>query len=164
MLKEPSLLGIHPFDLTGLQAEVERLDSVLIDYVIGLQQAKDGRKPILFCPMGIGGHRNHVSVLMAVAKALPRLRKLYDLYFFEDLHYASNENNRNAGLLRFSRMLKGYRVTRRIIALTPELLAQKMKLVGIYSSQCKGKPRALDYTPATTGIRQPHEAVWVLSP
>jgi hypothetical protein len=163
-LEEPPLLGIHPFDLTDFQIEAERLDSILIDHVIGLSQANIRNKPALFCPMGIGGHRNHVSVLMAVINALPRLRELYNLYFYEDLHYASRGDYRNAGLLRFSSMLKGERLTRRVIALTPELFAKKMSLVGIYLSQHGGKLRASDFIPAATGIREPHEAVWALLP
>ena len=163
MLEEPPLLGLHPFDLTGLQAEVERLDATLIDYVMGLRQTKSCNKPALFCPMGIGGHRNHVSVLMAVMNALPRLRELYDPYFYEDLHYASRGDYRSAGLLRFSRMLKGQRMARRANVLTPELFAQKMKLISIYFSQHGGKLQASDFIPATMHIREPHEAVWAPS-
>jgi hypothetical protein len=163
MLEEPSLIDIHPFDLTDSQIEAKRLDSILIDYVIGLSQVNIGNKSDLFCPMGIGGHRDHVSVLTAVVNALPRLRDSYNLYFYEDLHYASRGDCRNLGLLRFSRMLKGEQPTRRVLALTPELFIRKMKLVSIYSSQHEGQPRASDFIPAAKDIREPHEAVWALS-
>ena len=159
----PGLLDIHSFDLTNLHVEAERLESTLIDHIISIGLANIRNKPVLYCPMGIGGHRNHVSVLLAVLKARPRLHELYEICFYEDLHYASWGNNRNAGLSRFLGLIKGERLTRKALVLAPELFARKMNLVGIYFSQHGGNLRAENYVPAATDIGKPHESVWVLS-
>jgi hypothetical protein len=160
MQDEPSLRGIHPFDLDGLRAESERLDSVLIRHILDLERTPGRNKPVLFCPMGIGGHRDHVAVLMAVVAVLPGLRRLYDIRFYEDLHYASCAELRLAGLQRFSSLLEGERLDREVVALSPEAFARKMSLVGMYHSQHAGRLRAEDFIPASFGCRQPHEAVW----
>ena len=164
MLEESSVLGIHPFDLTGIDPDVERLDSVLIGYLVGLaRQLNAGGNPTLYCPMGIGGHRNHVAVLLAVINALPRLRDLFEICFYEDLHYASRGDRRSAGLSRFLGLLRAEQLTRRVLMLAPELFAKKMILVQGYRSQHRRTVRAADYIPAAADIRGPHETVWVLA-
>jgi hypothetical protein len=164
MLEESSALGIHPFDLTGIGPDVELLDSVLIEYVVGLaRQLNASSNPTLYCPMGIGGHRNHVAVLLAVVKALPRLRNLYEICFYEDLHYASRGGHRNAGLSRFLRLLRAEKLNRRVLLLAPELFAKKMTLVQGYRSQHRRTVRTADFIPAAPDVHDPHEAVWVLS-
>jgi len=165
MLEEAPVLRVHPFDLTALEPDVGRLDSVLIKYVIDLApHSSTGGKPTLYCPMGIGGHRNHVSVLLAVVKALPRLQELYELRFYEDLHYASKGRGRGVGLSRFRALFMSERLNRRVLILAPELFAKKMALVGGYRSQHGGRLRAADFIPAAADIREPHEAIWMLSP
>lgn len=165
MLKEPSFSGIHPLDLTDIRVDVDSLSGVLVDRLIGLHQKIDGvNKPSLFCPTGIGGHRNHLAVLMVVAGALPRLRRLYDMYFYEDLHYASNHSLRNEGLSRAAVILGGERLTRMVTPLSPEDFARKMSLVGAYSSQHRGQPRPAHFVPAAPDAGGPHEAFWSLSP
>ncbi len=161
-LEEPPVLGILPFDLSHIQFEVDHLNTIMIEGIASLHQSQALSKPALYCPIGIGGHRNHVSVLAAVVGALPRLQELYEVFFYEDLHYASDLNFRNAGLQRLSGMLKGRQLERRALVLPPQLFARKMGLVNIYFSQHGGKLRSYDFIPATFRMREEHEAVWAL--
>jgi hypothetical protein len=164
LFKEPSFSGIHPLDVTGIQGDIDCLSGVLVGFLIGLHQTDGISKPSLFCPLGIGGHRNHLAVLAVIAKALPRLRRLYDVYFYEDLYYASNQSARNEGLSRAAAMLNGERLTRIVTPLSPDDFERKMSLVGAYSSQHRGQPRPSCFVPAAPDAGGPHEAFWALSP
>jgi hypothetical protein len=164
MFKEPGLSGIHPLDVTDIQVDIDCLSGVLVDFLIGLHQPDGINKPSLFCPMGIGGHRNHLAVLGVIAKALPRLRRLYDMYFYEDLYYASDQSARNEGLSRATAILNGERLARIVTPLSPEDFARKMSLVGTYSSQHRGQPQPSYFVPAAPDAGGPHEAFWSLSP
>lgn len=159
-LDEPGLRGRTSFDLSALRPEVERLSAPLLALLERLAAREGSQRAMLFCPLGIGGHVNHVATLVAVAAALPRLTPRYRVYFYEDLHYASRAGARETGLERARRALRGAALARRAVPLSPRRFADKMALVALYRSQHRGEPDPSRFTPAAPGAAGPHEAVW----
>lgn len=159
-LDEPGLRGRTSFDLRALRSEVERLSAPLLGLLERLAARDRSQRAMLFCPLGIGGHVNHVATLVAVAAALPRLSPSYRVYFYEDLHYASRADAREAGLERARRALRGAALVRRAVPLSPRRFADKLALVALYRSQHRGEPDPSRFTPAAPGAAGPHEAVW----
>lgn len=119
-------------------------------------------RPWLFCPMGIGGHRDHLAVLLAVL-GLARLGRRYRLAFYEDLHYASNPVARSKGLRRFASLTGSLGLRRLRHDLDAEGLATKMALVGCYPSQLEPRLATIEaWRPAVADPDVgPHEAVWI---
>jgi len=163
-LEEPSLLAIDSRDFSNLRREAERVGAALTDLLSRLSAGGTPDKPTLYCPMGIGGHRNHASVLLAVLAALPRLHARYRLCFYEDLCDASDPAVRNQGLGQFLDLLGVRRLTRRAVPLDSEALAAKMRLVGLYGSRHAGVPDPGKFTCAAPEPAGPHEAFWELAP
>lgn len=90
-LSEPPVLGLGPFDLTGIADEIRHLSARLIPFVLDLLEREDDpRRSALYSPMGIGGHRNHLSMLLTVRRAYEALSQRCAVFLYEDLHYASN--------------------------------------------------------------------------
>jgi len=163
-LEEPSLLAIDSGDFSNLRREAERVGTALSDLLNSQSAGGAPDKPALYCPMGIGGHRNHASVLLAVLAALPRLQGRYEICFYEDLCDASEPVVRNRGLGRFLDLLGVRRLTRRAFTLDSDALAAKMRLVGLYASRLASVPDPGQFTCAAAEPAGPHEAVWALAP
>ena len=120
-------------------------------------------RPWLFCPAGIGGHVDHLAVLLAVV-GWRRLRGFYRLAFYEDLHYASRASARTAGLRRLARLTRGLALRRWRHDLGAPERAEKMALVRCYPSQLEPAiARIAAYRPAVADPAiGPHEAAWIL--
>ena len=119
----------------------------------------------LFCPMGIGGHVDHLAVLLVVLQHAPLLEQHYRLGFYEDLHYAADPGRRQQGLQQFARLLNGRAAQRQAWALDPVQQQAKLRLVRLYASQMTPEiDRMAAYVPAVAGQPQPHEALWLLQP
>lgn len=89
-MPEPPILGRQPFDLTDIDTEIDAVLERLMPCLRSKFPSDSGpQSASLYCPMAIGGHRNHVSTLMAVRKAYDELRTHCTLFLYEDLHYAS---------------------------------------------------------------------------
>jgi LmbE family N-acetylglucosaminyl deacetylase len=113
----------------------------------------------LFCPAGIGGHVNHVATMQVIVEALPTLQDRYRVLFYEDLHYASSAEKRQAGLLRLFAAMQGRRGGRISISFA-DASAEKLALVRLYRSQFADLPRSCaEYSPAVPDADL-HEAVW----
>lgn len=163
-LAEPRVIGRTPFGLADLGGEVDALAVVLKPVISELLAASSAAEPLcLFCPMGIGGHRNHLSTLLFLRRACDSLRRRCVLFLYEDLHYASVGPQRAAGLERARRLFDGYRLSPAMVRLTPEDAARKMELVGLYASQHALTPRARDYIPASGAEAGLHEMIWRVS-
>ena len=119
-------------------------------------------RPWLFCPAGIGGHVDHLAVLLAVVGWRP-LRSFYRLAFYEDLHYASRAAARVAGLQRLARLTGGLALRRLRHDLGHQERAEKMALVRCYPSQLERSIATIEaYRPAVADAAiGPHEAVWI---
>ncbi|MGH7124432.1 MAG: hypothetical protein ACREFI_08680, partial [Stellaceae bacterium] len=133
----------------------------LMQTLLGL--AAEGRaaaRPWLFCPAGIGGHVDHVAVLMVVARNLERLAPRYRIAFYEDLYYASDATVRGVGLERLFRALSGRSLDHHSFPLA-DGGAEKLKLLHLYPSQFDVMPRSIErFTPFAGAGTAPHEAIW----
>jgi hypothetical protein len=163
-LWEPALLGYGPFDLTNLEVEVAALSARLMPWLLSkLPSEGDSHLANLYCPMGIGGHRNHVSTVVAVRNAYDTLRQHYTLYLYEDLHYASVARVRQDGLRRATQLFAGMRLSPIVVPINSTDAERKMRLINLYASQHPHAPRAGDFTPASEIESGLHEIVWKVS-
>src|ERR1044072_2817307 len=75
-LDETSVIGRHSFDVSDLDGEIAILRQSLIGYLEDLlPEDAVYQNSTLFCPMGIGAHRNHVSTLLAIREAFDALSR-----------------------------------------------------------------------------------------
>lgn len=162
-LAEPVLVGRGAFDLAGIEDEVALLSRRLIPLVLTLAGKEGAQRPSLYCPMGIGGHRNHVSVLLAVRRAIPHLSGFCDVFLYEDLHYASRAAVRERGLANARRVFGDALSTGIALPLDPAAATRKLDRIGGYASQHDAPPRLARFTPASGLSDRPHEIVWPIA-
>jgi hypothetical protein len=160
-LGEPSLRGVTPFDGRDLAGEVPAVQSMLVSFLERYFEP-EGRAPTaaIFCPMGIGGHRDHLLTLLAVKEMMTVLLRRFHVFFYEDLHYASASSARKAGIARALAILSGLQMSRNRFSLSQALFARKLELLAVYDSQFESSPRAADFIPADAETPTPHEAIW----
>ncbi|HEY5107641.1 MAG TPA: hypothetical protein VII73_12865 [Caulobacteraceae bacterium] len=164
-LGEPAMSGRTPFDLEGIEFDVAVLSDLLIPCLEVVLSGDGERRPgRLYCPMGIGGHRNHVVTLLTVRAAWEELCDRCTVFLYEDLHYASDRATRLAGIRRASRVFAGIPLTRFVLSLDAAQAERKMRWIGLYASQHARPPRAADFTPASGAVSGLHEIVWRVSP
>jgi hypothetical protein len=160
-LEEPSLIGFRPFDLVNLGAAIARTSETLIPFLFELlPSGVDPRTVNVYCPIGVGGHRDHLSTLISVRGAYDRLSTRCALHLYEDLHYASVPSAREAGLQRASELFAGQSLSSTVHFLSAGAAARKMRLVGLYASQHPRGPQPSEYVPASGLTSELHEIVW----
>jgi hypothetical protein len=160
-LCEAALLRPDPFDLSDLDADVALLSERLVPCLLGLFPGEGGEaRASLYCPAGIGGHRDHVAALLTVARLARELAGRFRLYLYEDLPYASKAKARHAGLVRAREVLPHTELTRIVLPLSPQEARRKMDWVGLYASQHPRPPDIAQFTPASGLDAGRHEAVW----
>ena len=160
-LSEPALVGHRPFDLTGLRQEVELLQHRLIprlEAMLPTDSVPDAAT--IYCPLGIGGHRNHLAVLLAVQDNFAALSRRCDVRFYEDLHYASDAAVRDRGIARARKILAGIDLVPQIMTLDAEAAVRKMDAIRFYASQHASPPLRRHYTPASFPADAMHEIVY----
>jgi hypothetical protein len=163
-LWEPVLMGRGPFDVGGLEVEVGALTARLLPFILStLPREGDPSTASLYCPMGIGGHRNHVSTLLTVRNAFDTLRRRCTVFLYEDLHYASNPRARQDGVRRATRLFAGTRFSPIVMPIAPLDSARKMQLISLYASQHPRAPQVGDFIPASGLAHGPHEIIWKIS-
>jgi hypothetical protein len=155
---EAPLRGYNPFDGQERKAELVKFGPQLLELLHAIGRGRANRRPWLFCPMGIGDHRDHLLIRDIIVTYRPDLEALFKIGFYEDLHYASQSNRRTAGLVHFWAAL-GQRLIRNALPLG-ERAPLKLTLIRSYASQFHTPPNSLDrFTPAIPDT-YPHEAVW----
>jgi LmbE family N-acetylglucosaminyl deacetylase len=163
MLRMPcaSLLGYGPFDLGRVDENLGRVETALVQAALALAVAPGGRqRPWLFCPSGIGGHVDHVTIRMAVTRNYGPLAHRYRIGFYEDLHYASNGESRRSGIDALLQAMPD-RALHRLSFPLGAAEATKLALIRHYRSQFLHLPSAIGrFTPALEAPAAPHEAVW----
>lgn len=162
--KDSLMRGQAPFNprpAAELAGHIEaRLFQSLMGPMIG---RRSGRPPWLFCPAAVGGHVDHLAVLLAVLKHRSLLGRHYRLAFYEDLHYASDPVRRERGLANLQHLLGDARLHRVAWPLDAAQQAAKLRLVRLHASQPTPQINTLAaYTPALGSGGAPHEAAWVL--
>ena len=164
-LQEPPLVGPGAFDITNLEADVVALSASLLPYLLAiLPGGGDPSEVNVYCPMGIGGHRNHLSTLLAVRGAYDVLRHRCTLFLYEDLHYASDPRLREVGLQRAARIFSGNQLSPIVVPLNSHEAEHKMQWISLYASQHTHMPRLADFTPASGRAFGLHEIIWQVSP
>lgn len=159
-LDEAPLRGRAPFDTDKAGEDATLLDRPILDTILAMaREQASGRRPWLYCPMGIGGHVDHVTVLKIVLGHYDALRTSYRIAFYEDLHYASVWKVRAAGLERFRGLSVPLRLRRSRHAIT--MSHDKIALARLYPSQFVEPPASITpFTPMQFLRATPHEAIW----
>lgn len=160
-LAEPSFVGRDPFDCRDLEPAIARLRPLLASMISDDPSRKAQN---LFCPIGIGSHRDHLTTFYSVVAMLPQLVPTTNVFFYEDLHYASGPDVRTAGLRRALHILSAFKCVRIALPLSKDMLNVKMQLVSLYGSQHRQPPSYRRYSVSTGQCQQPHEAVWHIRP
>lgn len=164
-LEEPPLVGPALFNMNNLGAEVATLSASLVPYLLAMLTGEgDPSEVNVYCPMGIGGHRNHVSTLLAVRGAYDMLRHHCALFLYEDLHYASDSRMREVGVQRAARIFAGTQLFPIVVPLSPHDAERKMQWIRYYASQHTHMPRPADFTPASGMAPGLHEIIWQVFP
>jgi len=154
----------HPFDARqsgGISRTIE--EKVLASLVGPMLGMKKSRKPWLFVPIGIGGHLDHVAVLMVILRYMRLLAKSYRIAFYEDLYYASHSASREKAISELNASLKAQQLIRLHLSLELEMQTLKLQMVHLYASQLTENLTTIKaFTPAYNEQSMPHEALWVL--
>lgn len=154
--EEPMLRGREAFDLAGLG---EDLGQIRMPLAALLDKLGPGSPTRIFCPVGIGGHVNHVATRDAALDWFGSGREGATLWFYEDLPYAARPRARLQGLVALHRAVGGRKLRRHSWRAGRDKLAD----VAIYASQHKSRVTSLQrFSPAWPWPLGAHEAAWEL--
>lgn len=173
-------LKVHDLDFTdadlrGLSWDIQSEQEFLVQAVELARQIYKKLKPILqkltpsfpsvnttvYCPMGIGGHRDHLTTLLAMRMIkYTTWGQKQQWLFYEDLPYASWEWAREEGIRRFQAIMKGTSIQKYCLPLEPEQLINKMQLVSLYASQHPTPPTMQNFICCDSRLLGPHEGLW----
>jgi LmbE family N-acetylglucosaminyl deacetylase len=157
--EEPSLRGRRPGGLDGLADDIDQIRAAVLAHLDKRARGfAPGEKGVLLAPLGAGRHVNHRAVAEVVAAAMPRLVQAWQVYFYEDLPYASSWFGRRAALSRMRRRV----LLKRRFALLPGWKIKK-RLLALYPSQLEGEPRQFRFRPWARPLAA-HEAFWEAAP
>jgi hypothetical protein len=159
---EAPVRGNESNDARFARQDTPHFAAAIMERIRALAGRNNGSRPSLYCPLGIGGHVDHLVVRDTVLANLAELLELYTPHFYEDLPYASNHAQRRAGLRDFIGRLGSARPRRLMLPIDD--FVHKTALVEIYSSQIYWpRPAIVLFTPQTGAeVCPPHEALWVL--
>ena len=121
--------------------------------------AGDPRAVELYCPAGIGAHRDHVSTLLAVSEAYEKLRGRCTLHLYEDLHYASVPQARAGGLERAAKVFSGMELSPTVHDLSEKKQPEKCSWLASMPASMP-PPAAGKFIPASNLVKSMHEIVW----
>jgi hypothetical protein len=163
-LDEAPIRNRHPFDSDKSIEDAARLERPILDSIAAAAAPPPSdRRAVLCCPMGIGGHVDHLTLLRIVRKHYADLHSQREIVFYEDLHYASTWDERVRGVARFGEILHPLRPRRRHLPVKAP--RAKLELVNIYKSQFRDLPDTLAaFSPATFFAGRAHEALWTIEP
>jgi hypothetical protein len=164
-LSEPALIGYDPFDLTDVKSEAGALSERLIPFLSSMLPGEgDPSAASLYCPMGIGGHRTHLSTLLAVRNACDDLSRRCTVFLYEDLPYANDPRARQDGLRRAATVFAPTQLSPIVFPIDSDEAERKMEFIRLYATQHRCVPRIVDFTPASGRADSLHEIVWKVSP
>jgi hypothetical protein len=159
-LSEAPVLGLEPFDLNGIELEVDLLEKKLMPFVYLLLGNNARNDWEIYCPLAVGQHRNHLSVFLFVIRSYETLRKKAKIFFYEDLPYASNKEFRKEAIKRLISYFPQGNVLRHANQMSEDEMDEKMDLVSLYKSQHSGPPLRNKFISAEPSTPFPHEAFW----
>ena len=161
-LPEALLRGHASFDLHGIERDASELTHVLCPRLLDMGAAAGPHRVDLFCPLGVGGHRDHVATLMVVVENLSELSEHFRVSFYEDLPYASDPSKREAATARLKAWLAPRLMARKVLALDDGQFAGKLELARLYRSQISIISDSAQLIPGASPAPEPHEAWWTL--
>jgi len=168
-LSEPALIGYKPFDLTDVESEVGALSERLIPLLLSMLPAEgDPSAASLYCPIAIGGHRNHISTLQTIRNAYDVLSRRCTVFLYEDLPYANNPRVRQHGLRRaaelFGATFGATQLSPIVFPIDSDDAERKMGFIRLYATQHHPPPSMVKFTPASGRVEGLHEIVWKVLP
>jgi hypothetical protein len=162
-LNEPSLLGYGSRDLANISEAVQIVSDALLPLLKEILSPQAPRTIFnLYCPCGIGDHRDHVSTLLMIKNNLGFLSDLCRIYFYEDLPYASDKNVRNLGLDRLKNLFGAENLRPTINILNNMDVKNKTELMGLYKSQHRNGVDMNLFNPKSEYTDRVHEILWSL--
>lgn len=161
-LPEALLRGRASFDLHGIEGDASELAHVLCPRLLDMGAAAGPHRVDLFCPLGVGGHRDHVATLMAIVENLAALAEHFRISFYEDLPYASDPSKREIATARLKAWLAPRVMARKVLAFDEGQFAGKLELARLYRSQISIILDSAQLIPAASPAPAPHEAWWTL--
>ena len=160
-LSEPALIGYDPFDLTDVKSEAGALSERLIPFLSSMLPGEGNPSAAsLYCPIGIGGHRNHLSTLLAVRNACDDLSRRCTVFLYEDLPYANDPRARQDGLRRAATLFGATQLSPIVFPIDSDDAKRKMGLIRLYATQHRHVPGMVEFTPASRRVEGLHEIVW----
>jgi len=154
--EEPLLRDRRPSDLSGLRDDQEQIRQPILDCLLQLARAQaPGARPVLFAPLGVGGHVNHRAVAATVMELLPQLSPHFDIFFYEELPYSSSLMSRLHAVRR-----AGAATVLKTRFIYRTRWNAKRELLSFYASQFRGRPRPAAFRPTAPFTPFLHEAFW----
>jgi hypothetical protein len=162
-LLDAPLRGItSPLHRQPESRDLEYVDAPL-NHCLKIFRSQSDRLPMLFAPLGIGMHIDHLTLRDWTLNHFASLSGDYRIGFYEDLHYASDKHARNLGIRDFKQRLNPGLSCRRLELPLGKEVSFKLELLESYASQfLNGKPSISAFTPAAGDKVEPHEAVWLV--
>ena len=160
MLDDAILSHSDPFAEGDIRSDVALLGKVLLPFLIErFSQSANWRENFLYCPMAIGGHRDHRIALHCIISAIEQLSTFATVALYEDLPYASHPATRCAGIERLDSLINLTNASIHIGILGPNDTKRKMSLINLYKSQHREAPHEADYIPASRLSPSVHEII-----
>jgi hypothetical protein len=130
-IKDTSVTGIGDCSKKKLKFQIALLEKKLIPLLFKLYD-KD-KINIIYCPMAIGGHENHMSTLITMTKNFKIFEKKMNFLFYFDLPYSSNEKIRKMYFLEFkmNTKKKKYLIQKKKV----DNIKKKLLMLRFYKSQ-----------------------------
>jgi LmbE family N-acetylglucosaminyl deacetylase len=160
-MPEAPLRGFQPTEHDKAAGQAVALGPEIVPKLLALGRERSAAdRPWLFAPTAIGGHLDHVIVLLLIAANRTALERRFRLGFYEDLPYSVWHEARVEGLQRF-RSLFGLLGWRRCSFPLGTEVPAKLDLMNLYESQHAKPPEIAEYSPECRPPQPPHEAIWV---
>jgi hypothetical protein len=157
---EAPLRAQHPFEGEVVPEDSAQVNAVLMKALTKMTRSS-GTRAWLMCPAGIGKHVDHLLVRDLILRQFRELREAFRIGFYEDLHYASQSDERVDGLAQFLDATSGLGLMRIELPFSHRP-SQKLDLIRIYGSQLRlEEDRISRFSPATLLPSGLHEALWV---
>lgn len=153
--EEPSLRGRGIKQLDFIEEDVAQIAQPLTDAFTRLADRFADMRALLFVPLGMSWHCNHRAVHRYIRRNDAWLRLHFDIFYYEDMPYASRLRFRWRELKRLEAFLAGAVRYHRAIG-----WCEKRQLLQYYPSQFARNPKWRKFRPAALWPLPIHEAFW----
>lgn len=148
---EPAIRGRTPFSQSR-DCDVSLISDKLIACLREVSQPSSKYLcRILFCPLAVGGHIDHMAVLHCVLDNWKLLRERFSIVFFEELPYALERNKLDLAVYHIQNELGVPLLSRVCSRLSNRTLVNKTEMIDGYATQRHVLPHRIPM----------HEAVWI---